>query len=179
MTLTLIYLVLALIFGIIAFFAHPKMPNSLWLIGIAALPQLAMIAGLSAQGWWPLTLVMMMVWGYRNRTVAGVPIVLIGVLLNLVAIAVHQGSMPVHANVLADQGITAAPSELIAGTKDIVVTASPVWWLADWIVIPIPTIILIASPGDLIFLIGILVWFIGSGGAQHAQRDPATAPSRP
>jgi hypothetical protein len=59
---------------------------------------------------------------------------------------------------LAHVGRAVEPGVLLAGSKDIAVAGSPLSLLADWMPLETPLFTIIASPGDLLVLAGIVFW---------------------
>jgi hypothetical protein len=90
--------------------------------------------------------------------VAGVPLVGLGFVANLTAMTFHGRRMPLTTATLAAIGRQREIGEAVAGTKDIVVEHSPVWFLSDWLAVTTPFGYLITSPGDLFILAGVIWW---------------------
>jgi hypothetical protein len=83
--------------------------------------------------------------------------------MNLLTMALHGGSMPLHAGTIAAFGQTIAPGTILVGSKDVVVQSSPLGLLADWLVFWVSSgKVVVVSPGDLIVIAGILYWLLFS-----------------
>jgi hypothetical protein len=117
--------------------------------------------------WWLLTfsylLLFLVVWG--NRSLSGMVIVGLGLLLNFVVIMANGGLMPITPQALRRAGhVDLAPSlesgALVRSTKDIVLTREEtrLWILSDIFVLPPPLPIASAfSWGDLLIALGVFV----------------------
>lgn len=91
----------------------------------------------------------------RNRRIAGVPLVAVGLLLNAVVVSAN-GSMPVSAAAAARAGV--ATGEIVAGDDARHSMAGPgTTWrrLADVIPVPLPLHPEVSSPGDLFVAAGL------------------------
>ena len=180
-TLLLCYLLCALGGTLLAFLRPPRMPHYWPLLGIAAVPQIGSIFGIWIPGMFLISVIAFWAWCLCNRALPGMLIVGLGMLLNLLVMAFHDGAMPVHAAVLTQAGYAAPPGAALLGSKDVVVQASPLALLSDWMVLSYGARTLIASPGDLIAVLGILYWLLFSHSTQericHAvvSRHPRTA----
>jgi len=161
MYLLISYLACACGAALLALWRVPRMPCSLLLLAIAAVPQLGAILGIRIPGMFLVSAVALVAWLLRNRSIAGVPTVAAGSLLNLLPMALHGGAMPVHPETLLALGRVATPGTLLGGSKDIV-AASPLWLLSDWLIVPIDGWRIVASPGDLIVCIGVVWWLLYS-----------------
>ena len=109
------------------------------------------------------------------RFVVGVlaSVVAIGIGLNLLVMGVHNGSMPVRADILLRTfGVVAAPGTILVGSKDVVIDTSPLWLLSDWIILSLGATKVIVSPGDLIIVAGVAWWLLFS---QKPEKDQAHA----
>lgn len=158
MTLLLVYLAVAALAGAVAL-ARPVCPPRAWpLLALAALPQLLTIAGARHSALALLSLGLGLAWCWRNRGLPGGALLGLGLSLNLLVMSAHGGAMPVRAEQLAELGLAAPPGAILAGSKDTAVSASPLWWLADWLPLSTPLVSLILSPGDLIVAAGLARW---------------------
>ena len=120
---------------------------------------------------------------WRNRQLSGIRIVGLGVVCNLLVIAVNGGLMPItpEALVRINPGSTLAQWPISAHygySKDIILLKENVrlWALSDVLVIPPPFPRPTAfSLGDLLIAVGIVVLLQGSGIAKPdaAGADPA------
>jgi hypothetical protein len=160
--LLLLYLVCALIGTTIALLRPPQMPRYAPLLAIAAVPQVGSLFGIWIPGMFAISVVAFCAWCLCNQTIPGVLTVALGVMLNLLVMAFHDGAMPIQAHVLAAVDGTAPVGSLLWGSKDIVVHSAPLASLSDWMIFSSGARILIASPGDLIAAIGILHWLLFS-----------------
>lgn len=162
MVLLALYLACALGGGALALWRSPQMPRSWLLLIIAALPQAAGLLGIRMPGMFLTSVAAITIWCLLNRAIAGVPMVSLGIALNLLAMGFYGGAMPIHAHTMAQIGYPAAVGALPSGSKDIVVQSAQLALLFDWIVLPSRVITIVASPGDLILLIGIMWWLLFS-----------------
>lgn len=169
MTLLTTYLVVALLAGAVALWLPVQLPAAPWLLALAALPQLLALVGVRHAGLALLSLTLCCAWGWRNRRLPGVALVILGLGLNLAVMALHGGAMPITIDRLADLGSSAAHGTALIGSKDVAVASSPIWWLGDWMTFQHPPYSLTASPGDLIVVIGLARWLIA---AQRTRRLP-------
>lgn len=166
---------IAVVGAALAWQTAPRQPQHLWALGLAALTQVVSIFGIRHPALGILAVVALCFWGYVNRTIPGVPLVVLGSVMNLSTMISHGGAMPVHAHTLAGLGLDLAPGTAVLGTKDVVVDASPLWILSDWIVVPIPGWIVVASPGDFVVGCGILWWLLTSRHVSvEVAHDPAS-----
>lgn len=162
MTLLALYALLALAGAILAFWRPPRMPRYTLLLLIAGVPQLGGIFGVWIPGMFLVSVTMVALWCLCNRDIPGILVVAGGVIANMLPMALHGGAMPIDAAVLARTGHVFEPGTLLMGSKDIVVTDSFFWVLSDWIVLAAHPITIIASPGDLFVLVGMLCWLVFS-----------------
>lgn len=167
MAVLALFLALALVGALAAFWREPALPRHNLLLTAAAAPQLGTLLGAPMPILLLLTCAGVATWCYANRRLAGVPLIAVGTLLNLLAMAAHGGLMPIHAATLAGLG---GPGTALAGSKDIVVAATPLWALSDWIVLAESWWTIVVSPGDLIIVAGVAAWLVGS----RATREDAT-----
>lgn len=119
-----------------------------------------------------------LVWLGRNLSVAGIPVVLLGGVSNVLAIASNGGRMPVEASLLARTHGSAYVAALAAGhvtSNSILATPQTnLRWLTDIILIPppwpLPTVL---SVGDVLIALGV-VWLIAA-----AMRTPSQVKNLP
>ena len=101
-----------------------------------------------------------------NRRLPGMMILGVGLALNIIAMAINGGFMPVSPNALARAGLQALASlpegSLLEGSKDILLQPehARLWWLGDIIPLP-PPISVVLSIGDLA---------VAAGGAWYFQK---------
>jgi len=138
------------------------MPRHNLLLAIAAAPQAASMLGLRLGWMFAISLCAIGLWCWLNRSLAGGTCIALGAGMNMLAMAFHGGAMPIHASTLAAVGRAATPGMLLNGSKDVVVQASSLGWLADWLVVHVGAIIVVASPGDLLLAVGIFYWLLVS-----------------
>lgn len=161
-TLTLIYLGGALGGGLIALVRPPQMPKAWPLLLLSAVPQAASLLGIWLAGQFLITVCAFCAWVLVNRNIPGILLIALGVNLNLLVMAFYGGAMPISAELLQQLGHQVPQDVLMAGTKDIVVQSPTLAVLSDWIVILSGSRTIIASPGDLIAVGGILYWLLFS-----------------
>jgi hypothetical protein len=178
MDLLSFYCAIALVCGLIALVRAPRVPRYWLLLIIAAVPQCGLVLGIHIPGMVIVSAICVALWGMANTVIAGLPAAAAGMLLNLLAMALHNGRMPIAADLLARLGTQATPGSALLGSKDIVVDASPLIWLSDHIVLRAGPLDLIASPGDLIVVIGILWWLLASPEPQRSRDHAVSAPDR-
>ncbi len=164
MTLLLIYASIALAGVGIAFWRQPALPHAWPLLAIAAAPQLLSMVGVRGLGLFLVTCSALGLWCWRNRRLPGVALVTVGFALNLLVMGLHGGAMPIHSESLAALGHTASVGTALADSKDVVVNDATLGFLGDWIVVTWLPIHFVASPGDLLVLLGIARWLL-SGNA--------------
>lgn len=179
MLLTSVYVGFAAIIGLIALVREPDIPRHWPLLLIAAIPQAALIYGVEIPGNVIISAICIAGWGILDRATAGVPCIAGGMLLNLLAMAAHGGRMPIHSDLVTGAAGQPALGEALAGSKDVVVAGSPLLWLSDHIPISVQHITIIASPGDLIVIAGILWWMLRSTPAARSRDHAYTPPSNP
>src|SRR5581483_5281821 len=135
-----------------AFWRTPQLPRYWPLLAIALVPQIGNLFNLRIPGMFFVAIAAVLVWCVCNWRLRGAAIVALGVSLNLIVMAFHGGAMPIRTDVLASLGHVAAPGTALAGSKDVVVDASALWVLSDWIVLPLGRSVVVVSPGDLILV---------------------------
>jgi hypothetical protein len=160
MTLLTLYALCALAGLFIALWRSPRMPRYNLLLVIAAVPQLGNLLHIHVPGMFLVSVATTVVWCLCNRAIPGVLVVAAGALMNLLAMALHGGAMPIRADVLAAVGQLAEPGTRLMGSKDVVVAASPLWLLSDWLVVMSEPYALVVSPGDIVVVAGILCWLV-------------------
>ena len=105
---------------------------------------------------------------FRNRRLPGMWTVLLGVTLNLIAIAANGGYMPITPEALSRIGAGPAayqmpPGQVVWGSKDVLLprTEALLWFLGDVIVIPEPFPRPTAmSAGDLVLAVGVFLFIM-------------------
>lgn len=100
------------------------------------------------------TFVCMVLGLWLNRRMAGMKWILIGAILNLLALILHGGLMPVSETAIRltgqDMGFDTDSRHQLMDSS------SPFWFLGDWI----PLVQYILSPGDLLVGIGLFRFFV-------------------
>ena len=159
MTLLILSIAGACLGAVLAFWRPPRMPRANLLLAVAVAPQIAAMTGFRALWAFLISAAAIGLWCFYNRTLAGAWCITIGAAMNLLTMALHGGSMPLHAGTIAAVGQTIAPGTILVGSKDVVVQSSPLGLLADWLVFWVSSgKAVIASPGDLTVIAGILYW---------------------
>ena len=170
MTLLILSIAGACLGAVLAFCRPPRMPRANLLLAIAVAPQIATMFGIRALWAFLISAAAIGVWCFYNRALAGAPCITLGATMNLLPMALHGGSMPVHAGTIAAFGQTIAPGTILVGSKDVVVQSSPFGLLADWLVFWLSSgKVVVASPGDLIVVAGILYWLLASPSQRKEQ----------
>ena len=112
-----------------------------------------------------------------NRNIPGLPIVGLGLGLNLLVMLVNGGFMPVTPEALAQAGLSHRAQGLSAGdhvlgAKDVLLPRdnTRLWILSDIFAVPLPVIRTVFSLGDLVLALGAFILF---------QRAMGAAPGRP
>jgi len=99
-----------------------------------------------------LTFLGILIWLWINRSIAGLKWIFAGTLLNLLALLVHEGLMPVSEKALQQTGqdrLSFATDSRHQSMTD----SSFTWILGDWI----PVVKYVLSPGDLLVGMGIIL----------------------
>jgi MFS family permease len=170
-------ILLGLVIGALAGGQLPRLADLrlrwVWLLGAALAVRL--LAGLMVRtdveadlaGAWglPLTYGLIVVWLYRNWNVSGLQVAAIGVTLNILAVLLNSGKMPVWEGALLASGLTLAdlvgdPFHVVLGagmTAGQFVAAGGLF--GDVVPIPIPILRDVVSVGDVLLWLGI-VWAI-------------------
>jgi hypothetical protein len=162
MTILTLYATLALAGGLLALWHPPQMPHYWLLLAIAAVPQFGSVLGIWIPGMFLVSVGAIFVWCLCNRAVAGIPVIAIGVIMNLLVMSLHGGAMPIQADTLARIGHTFAPGTLLMGSKDVVVQSIALWMLSDWLILPAGATTFVASPGDVVVIVGVIWWLLFS-----------------
>jgi hypothetical protein len=111
-----------------------------------------------------------------NGRLPGVPLVALGLLLNVLVIALN-GAMPVSVRAAADAGIARSELELAEDAMREPVTAGTrLWWLGDVVPVGIPRWPQVVSAGDVLVAAGVGLLLV-TAGARRGPRSPQT-PSR-
>jgi hypothetical protein len=160
MSILTLYLSLALAGAALALWRPPRMPRFWLLLAIAAMPQLGSLLGIWIPGMFLVSVAAILFWCICNREIAGIPAVAAGVIMNLLVMAFHGGAMPIHADTLAAIGQIYTPGTLLMGSKDVVVESAALWLLSDWLVLPTGAATYVASPGDVVVIVGVMWWLL-------------------
>jgi len=141
-----------------------------WLIPLAIPAQLLVIhvAGVDTP-WWvaPLhlaTYAVLLAVVLANRRLTGMPLLALGLGMNVLAMGANGGLMPVAPEVLAVRHgeVRIAPGQHIPRSKDVLLPREQtrLWWITDCLVsppwLPLPER-LIFSPGDLVIAGGVVL----------------------
>jgi len=118
-------------------------------------------------------------WLARNLLIPGIACVMLGGLINFLAIAVKGGRMPVEPNLLAQARGAGYVGALAAGrvtsNSSLADSHTNLRWLTDQILIPppwpLPTVL---SAGDIVIALGV-IWLIAKG-MQPSRREPVESP---
>ncbi|MCU0492744.1 MAG: DUF5317 domain-containing protein [Chloroflexaceae bacterium] len=148
--------------GVLAVWRPPQPVRSWPLLGLAALPQLFVIFGMRSPWLVLVSLLALGLWGWRNRGVPGVALVLAGCTLNLGMMLLHGGAMPIDTDILAQLGYNKTHGTHLVGSKDVALDSFNAALFSDWLVLHFPTFTVIASPGDFLLLLGLVWWIIRS-----------------
>jgi hypothetical protein len=102
-----------------------------------------------------LTFIGILIWLWMNRTIPGIKWIFLGAFLNLIALLLNSGQMPVSEKALKQTGQEISSFSTDSRHEGMTET-SITWILGDWI----PVVKYVLSPGD--FLVGtgiiLLVW---------------------
>jgi Family of unknown function (DUF5317) len=175
MTLPLVYLAGALLVGACAFWLPVPRFRAWPLLALAALPQAVTLIGMGGPLPTLLSGAALALWGWENRAIPGIALIIGGSLLNLGTMLVHGGAMPIHPATLARIGIVASPGMALAGSKDVVADLPATALLGDWIILPLERIYLVVSPGDLLVVAGISAWLF-AGHQEQRSAHPVAKP---
>lgn len=106
-----------------------------------------------------LTFLAMIVALFLNRHIFGVPLIFIGTFLNIVALLLHGGTMPVSESAIQLVGLE--NQNFNEDSRHQAMLPSVFWWLGDWIPFftPIGTNYVL-SIGDLLIGGGLIVFFV-------------------
>jgi len=162
--------VLAALAAGLALWRSPQLPRVWPLLAIALTPLVGSILNLRLPGMFFVSMGAIGLWCLWNRGIAGIPLLAIGVSLNLVAMAAHGGAMPIYVDVLARLGQIVTPGTVLHASKDVAVASSPLWVLSDWMVLSFGRSAIILSPGDLLVIIGIAWWLLYSRDPRKDER---------
>jgi hypothetical protein len=170
---------LAVLAAAVTFWRMPRLPRDSYLLLFAVLPLGASIVGIQIPWLFLISMVAVAIWGMRNRGIGGLPIVVVGVCLNVLVMVLHGGRMPIETSVLARLGEMVSPGTILHGSKDIAVESSPLWMLSDWITLAVRGYSFVVSPGDVLVLTGLLWWLLADRGMRkdktHAGCSSRTA----
>ena len=124
----------------------------------------------------PLTYGLIVIWMYRNWSVPGLQVAAIGVTMNILAVLLNGGKMPVWEGALYAAGLTL--DDLVGDPFHVLLTADTTAQFVasggifgDVVPIPLPIVRDVVSVGDVLLWVGI-VWAIVAGMTRYA------APSR-
>jgi hypothetical protein len=103
-----------------------------------------------------LSFVVMILGLWINRRLPGIIFICFGVLLNLIAIIVHGGLMPISEKAMMISGLDATHLD-IDNPRHQLMNTSNFWWLGDWI----PFIRHVLSVGDVSVGVGYILFLLG------------------
>lgn len=101
---------------------------------------------------------------WRNKDLKGLLFVLSGFVLNISAILLNQGEMPVSAKAAELAGVRAPIADNL---RHELFEHSSLWWLYDWI----PFIHTVLSPGDVLVAIGISYFWIVNSKERRGEHE--------
>lgn len=101
-----------------------------------------------------LTFIGIIIGLFINRAIAGIKWILTGAFLNLLAMLLHGGTMPVSEKALKLTG--QANNDFEADARHHLLNESTFWILTDWI----PLLRYVLSPGDILAGIGIIILIV-------------------
>lgn len=107
-----------------------------------------------------LTLAIIILGLWINRQIRGMKWILVGCFLNLAAIIIHSGRMPVIKSALDIARISYTPED----ARHQLLIDSAYWWLGDWI----PLYKKVLSIGDFCVGIGIIIFFLHNSPLRRA-----------
>ena len=110
-----------------------------------------------------LTFVAIIIGLLKNRRIAGIKWIIIGAMLNLLALLIHGGTMPVSEKALKITGQESFGFDTDA--RHHLVSESTIMILGDWI----PLFRYVLSPGDLLAGIGIVLLIVNHSEYQKRQ----------
>lgn len=125
-----------------------------------------------------LLLVGMMGMLWFNLHIAGVPLIALGISMNLVVLVANGGYMPVSLRALERINAVDMAGHLAAGERimhSVAMTdSSRLPWLADWVIVPaVLSIMAVASPGDVLIGTGFTYLLVcGMIGRPNGLRGP-------
>jgi hypothetical protein len=103
-----------------------------------------------------LSFAVMIIGLWMNRHLPGIIFICFGALLNLIAIIVHGGLMPVSEKAMIMSGFDALHLEA-DNPRHQLMNTSHFWWLGDWI----PFIRHVLSIGDVFVCFGFILFLLG------------------
>jgi hypothetical protein len=104
-----------------------------------------------------LSFVIMIVGLWMNRHLPGIIFICLGAVLNLIAISIHGGLMPVSVKALMMSGYNGSPIDA-DNPRHQLMNTSNFWWLGDWI----PFIRHAISTGDVFVGFGLIRFLLGT-----------------
>lgn len=145
---------------------HVAHPTLLVLAGLSQVPVL-LLGGPRVM---PLLGVLLMIgWTLCNRHLPGSCLLLCGTVANGLAMLFHGGAMPLDPAIAEQLGLVPT-SDLFAGSKDVLGQGTFTLWLSDWLLIRLPLIKLVVSPGDLCIALALCRWTYACSAAPRLPR---------
>ena len=111
---------------------------------------------------WIASYGLLLVAAVLNRRIVGVPVVTVGMLLNLVAILANQGTMPVHYSAMHEAGRT----DVLQANSTAMADPSLPWLVDRWAApewIPLANVF---SVGDVVIAVGAFVLVLAAMGVR-------------
>ncbi len=178
-------LVLAIIIGFAVGIARRGRLRAIAGARVASLPLLFLAVAigvavdrvdLPGSGWWALAgLVAALAFTVRNLLIVGMAVIGVGIVVNLVPIAVN-GTMPVRGDALVEAGMIEAGEidrVVLSGPRELADDDTRLAWLGD--TIPVAIADQVVSFGDLIILVGVADVIANLMLRRRRRRLPASA----
>ncbi|MEM9465885.1 MAG: DUF5317 family protein [Actinomycetota bacterium] len=178
-------LVLAIIIGLVVGVARRGRLRAVAGTRVASLPLfvVAVAVGIAVDrvdlpgsGWWALVgLIAALAFVVRNLMLVGMAVIGVGIIANLVPIALN-GATPVRGEALVDAGMIAADEidrVVLSGPREIADDTTALAWLGD--TIPLAVADQVVSFGDLIILVGVADVIANLMVRRRRRRLPASA----
>lgn len=131
-----------------------------FLLVLAPLLQLPALAGSPFQLWPLLGTSVILIWVACNLHLRGAPLLLIGIGVNGLAMLSHGGWMPLDPRAANELGIAAPVGTIVEGNKSVIGVESVWLWIGDWMIVPLPSGLIAASPGDLCIVAAAVYWAV-------------------
>ena len=131
--------------------------------GLLPLVRLTGVSAHAAYGLWLVTFPLLIAIAWRNRSQPGMPLVVVGLLFNMLVVSLN-GGMPVMATAAAAAGLQGQLAIPVGDFVHVVGgSATRLPWLADTIPLAAaPVSRLVPSAGDLLLYAGVVVFIAGA-----------------